>query len=86
MWDSWPDRAKAADRLKREAENVAAALGHRMTAWFDPGRPVYGVERRDARYWVARCLQCKEAAYLNVRVIGRPPLSGPALTVRCEPR
>jgi hypothetical protein len=71
----WINPAAVTRLVRQQAEATARALGHDLQPW----RVVDGVG-------VAHCNACYEVARMAPRSFRRAPLSGPALTLRCEPR
>jgi hypothetical protein len=74
----WIDPAALKKRLCDEASRDAARLGHRITGWVTvPG---------SAGRLMARCVLCREAATVCVRVFRAQPIAGVAVEMPCRPR
>jgi hypothetical protein len=73
----WIDRDSLKKRLCDEASRDAARLGHRITSWVNvPGA---------IGQLMARCVLCKEAATVCVRVFRSQPIAGVAVQMYCRP-
>ena len=77
MSPPWIDVAGLVDSLQTQARNIADRLGHRMTYWvaLPEERTIY----------MARCVDCREAATVAARHFSLAPISGVAVSLRCGP-
>jgi hypothetical protein len=74
----WIDGGEIGVSLQEQARNIAIGLGHRMTSWLaKPG---------ERTTYMARCVDCEEAATIAVRHFSRSPISGVAVQLRCRPK
>ena len=78
MSTPWIDGGAIGASLQEQARHIATGLGHRMTSWLaKPG---------ESRTYMARCVDCEEAATVVVRHFGRAPIAGAAVWLRCRPK
>lgn len=75
MSNAWPSRHQVLDLRVIEAVATARRLGHTLCGW--------AIDEDTAR---SRCISCYEAAVVTARKFRHAPLSGAALTLRCQPK
>lgn len=73
----WLSGWEALKLVRKQAEAIAAQLGHDMQPWRAP--------TTEAGKWQCRCNACGDMASITQRSFNRAPLSGTALTFRCRP-